>query len=104
MGSEAARPAPATSSEDPVPRDDTIPLAPLLVLRPDALRGTIRVRGQLDGPGCELLAERVVDLQRRGHRVVAVLLEVPVADRAAADRLAQLTRRLAEDGVVLTVE
>jgi hypothetical protein len=112
MGSETARPAPATGSDDPVPRDDptidtsiaTTPLAPLLVLRPDPLRGTIRVRGQVDGPGSELLAACVGDLRRRGHRVVSVQLDVPVADRTAAEGLARLTRQLAREGVVLTVE
>jgi hypothetical protein len=75
-----------------------------MVLRPDPLRGTVRVRGQLDGPGSELLAACVADLRRRGHRVVSVQLDVPVGDRTAAEHLARLTRQLAEDGVVLTVE
>jgi hypothetical protein len=64
----------------------------------------LRVRGHLDRVGADLLAGTVEELQHLGHRHVDVAL-TPLAstDPGADEVLAGLTRRLAAEGVRLTV-
>ncbi|WP_448628309.1 hypothetical protein [Geodermatophilus sp. URMC 64] len=77
--------------------------APLLVLRADPVRGTVRLRGCLDRVGAELLTDRLLELRRLGHREVTVQLPSG-SDRDAALLLAEVAGRVAADGLHLTVE
>ena len=80
------------------------PLSPLLVVRPDARTGTLRVRGRLDRIGADLLAGSAEALARRGHRHIHVRLEPPTAHREELALLTGLVDRFADAGVRIVVD
>jgi hypothetical protein len=80
------------------------PLSPMLVVRPDAGTGTLRVRGHLDRVGADLVQGNVEALHRRGHRHVHVRMEPPTADPEEQALLMGLVARFAADGVRLVVD
>ena len=87
-----------------VAEPDTDPLSPLLVVRPDARTGTLRVNGRLDRIGADLVSGSAEALVAQGHRHLHLRLEPPTAD---ADELALLTglvERFADAGVRIVVD
>jgi hypothetical protein len=72
---------------------------PVLVVRCDAVRGVVRVRGRLDRIGAELVAGQVDGLQLAGHRLISVQLPADGGDDEARALLTALVRRLEATGV-----
>ncbi|NYJ08341.1 hypothetical protein [Petropleomorpha daqingensis] len=83
---------------------DQQPLPPLLVVRPDALTGTLDVRGRLDRVGADLVAGSAEALCRQGHRHLHLRLEPPTADPDEMALLAALVERFAACGVRIVVD
>jgi hypothetical protein len=80
------------------------PLSPLLVVRPDARTGTLRVRGHLDRVGADLLVGSAEALCRQGHRHLHLRLEPPTADPEELALLTELVARFAASGVRIVVD
>jgi hypothetical protein len=87
-----------------VPEAEHLPLSPLLVVRPDARTGTLRVRGHLDRVGADLLAGSAEALCRQGHRHLHLRLEPPTADPEELSLLTALVERFSEAGVRIVVD
>ena len=87
-----------------VAEPDTDALSPLLVVRPDARTGTLRVTGRLDRIGADLLAGSAETLCRQGHRHIHVRLEPPTADAGELALLTGLVERFADAGVRIVVD
>jgi hypothetical protein len=83
---------------------DGSPLSPLLVVRPDARSGTIRVQGHLDPVGADLLMGSAEALCRQGHRHIHVRLDPPTADPEELALLTCLVERFAACGVRILVD
>jgi hypothetical protein len=84
---------------------ESSPQAPMLVVRPDPVRGTVRVRGHLERLGAELLVAQLELLLRLGHHALTVqLAPTSTADPEVRAQLAELAGRWAADGVRLVVE
>jgi hypothetical protein len=87
-----------------VREDDGPPLAPVLVVHPDAVTGTLRVRGRLDRVGADLVAGSAEALCRQGHRHLHLQLEPPTADPEVLGLLAELVERFAACGIRIVVD
>ena len=86
------------------PDVDHQPLPPLLVVRPDARTGTLRVRGKLDPIGVDLVAGSAEALCRQGHRHLHLRLDPPTADPQEMALLTDLVERFAGYGVRIVVD
>ena len=77
----------------------------MLVVRPDPVRGTVRVRGHLERLGAELLVAQLGLLLRGGHRELTVqLAPTASADPEVLAELSELAACWGADGVRLVVE
>jgi hypothetical protein len=83
---------------------ETDPLSPVLVVRPDARTGTLRVRGHLDRVSADLLVGSAESLCRQGHRHIHLRLEPPTADPDELALLTELVERFADCGVRIVVD
>ena len=93
----ASSPVGAGAAEQP-------PLSPVLVVHPDAVTGTLRVRGHLDRVGADLVAGSAETLCRQGHRHLHLRLEPPTADPQELELLCGLVERFAAYGVRIVVD
>lgn len=87
-----------------VPGADQPPLPPLLVVRPDARAGMLRVRGRLDRFGADLLVGSAEALGRQGHRHIHVRVEPPTADPEALALLSGVVERFAGSGIRIVLD
>jgi hypothetical protein len=83
---------------------DGRPLSPVLVVQPDAVTGTLRVRGRLDRVGADLVAGSAEALCRQGHRHLHLRHEPPTADPEVLALLADLVERFAACGIRIVVD
>jgi hypothetical protein len=83
---------------------EAYPLSPVLVVRPDARTGTLRVHGHLDRVGADLLVGSAETLCRQGHRHIHLRLDPPTADRDQLALLTGLVERFAGCGVRIVVD
>ena len=79
-------------------------LSPLLVVRPDARTGTLRVRGHLDRVGADLVSGSAEALVAQGHRHLHLRLEPPTADPEELALLTGLVERFSDSGVRIVVD